>query len=283
MVSILSQADPLKHDRNQASDISGKLGNLSTRLTTCDKEVREAQRIRYQVFCEELNAGNQINTATQLEQEDHDLICDHLLVLEDDGSDNQKIVGTQRFLLKTAAQKELQFRSQNEFDFYTLAENNPEKRFMELGRSCILEDHRSKRTMELMWHGTWAYAVKNKVDVMLGCASFYAKSHDEISLPLGFLSGFTTNKDQWKVTPTGKNPVSLKVHADKVTDPKKALKSLPPLIKGYLRLGAIFSDHAVIDEEFGTIDVAVILPIENINPRYVNYYGANASKHAKAL
>ena len=64
------------------------------------------------------------------------------------------------------------------------------------------------------------------------------------------------------------------------SDMKAALRSLPPLIKGYLRLGAYIGDGAVIDRQFGTTDVAIVLPVDRISSRYVSYYGADASRHA---
>lgn len=269
-------------DKTKTPANLGELGFLSTRLAENQAELKEAQKIRYQVFCDEMSAGQQTNPDTRLEQEQHDLICDHLLVLDNSDRKNPKTVGTQRFLVKQSKDTHLPFRSQSEFDLEALASLHPEKRFMELGRSCILEAYRSKRTMELMWHGTWSYAVNNKVDVMTGCASFYAKCPEEISLALGFLSTLTTDKPEWQVKPTSTNSVAIKKYEKLVTDPKRAIRALPPLIKGYLRLGAYFSNSVVADEDFGTIDIAVILPVENINPRYVSYYGADASKHSKS-
>ncbi len=270
-----------KQIANQKLEVLGELGSLTTRLAVTDQELLEAQRLRYEVFCEEFSARKTSRPASQLEQEEHDLICDHLLVLENQIPTQQKTVGTQRFLVKSANDKHLHFRSQSEFDLEALVKNHPNKNFMELGRSCILEPYRSKRTMELMWHGTWAYAVQRNVDVMTGCASFYVQSLDEIKIALGFLSTLVSKKPEWQVNPTSERATSISQFESLVDNPKQAIRSLPPLIKGYLRLGANFSNHVVIDEDFGTIDIAVILPVENINPRYVNYYGADASKHSK--
>ncbi len=259
--------------------ITGTLGTLKTRLAQNHDEIKQAQRVRYKVFCEEFSALKKINSSLKLEQEQHDLICDHLLVLETNNLQTPKTIGTQRFLVKTATDKHLSFRSQNEFDMDALALKHPEKRFMELGRSCILEAYRSKRTMELMWHGTWAYAVQKQVDVMIGCASFYTQNISEINMALGLLSKISDNNPAWQVRPTSKNSIGIKQFESLVKDKKQALRSMPPLIKGYMRLGAYFSNDIVIDKDFGTIDIAVILPVANINPRYVNYYGANATKH----
>lgn len=279
MMTVELEPDETKGMKKPAN--LGELGSLSTRLAVNEAELKEAQKIRYKVFCDEFSARQHTKLDTSLEQEHHDLICDHLLVLDKSDENNPKTVGTQRFLVKQSKDTHLQFRSQTEFDLEDLAARHPEKRFMELGRSCILEPYRSKRTMELMWHGTWSYAVNNKVDVMTGCASFYAQSPEEISLALGFLSTLTSNSPEWQVSATSSNNIAIKQYEKMVTDPKKAIRTLPPLIKGYLRLGAYFSDTVVTDEDFGTIDIAVILPVKNINPRYVSYYGADASKHSK--
>ncbi|MEM9279282.1 MAG: GNAT family N-acyltransferase, partial [Pseudomonadota bacterium] len=166
-----------------------------------------------------------------------------------------------------------------EFDVASLIRRHPERMFMELGRSCILAEYRSKRTMELMWQGTWAYALHNKVDVMLGCASFHTDKVADIAEALGFLSRFSSVTDEWSVSPNSPDAFLIKPFEQAITDERKALRKLPPLIKGYLRLGAMFSSHAVPDPDFGTIDILVVLPVERINRRYVNYYGEDASKH----
>jgi putative hemolysin len=264
----------------------GRLGSLSTRLAVSDEEIREAQKIRFEVFCGEFFARQQTDPSSRVEQEDHDKWCDHLLVLDTANEASPKTVGTQRFLVKKASDKTPVFRSQSEFDLEGLAVRHPDKTFMELGRSCILEAYRSKRTMELMWHGTWAYAIENSVDVMTGCASFHAQSIEDIKPALNFLASLSVPDTPWKVDPVSDDCLSIQqllLEDDIAIEPKKAIRTLPPLIKGYLRLGAVFSDHVVFDKAFGTIDIAVILPVENINPRYVNYYGADASKHDKPL
>lgn len=280
---MFSQSLIDKSPKPKAQAVLGELGSLITRLADNDTELKQAQKVRYEVFCEEFSARKNQAENTQLESEQHDLVCDHLLVLDYEKAQSPKTVGTQRFLIKTSSDKHITFRSQTEFDLEALARKHPDKRFMELGRSCILEAYRSKRTMELMWQGTWAYAVQNKVDVMTGCASFHAQSVDDIKLALGFLSTLSSGDPQWQVAPTSSDSISIRQFEDLVTNPKHALRMLPPLIKGYLRLGAFFSDTVVIDEDFGTIDIAVILPVANINPRYVNYYGADASKHRKSV
>ena len=260
--------------------ISGKIGSLSTRLAVSPAEVEESQHIRYQVFCEEMSAAkNQARLLTQRDSDDHDALCDHLLMIESNAPGGKKIVGTQRFFVKSSKDRTGTFYSQPEFDLEGLAKRFPDKKFMELGRSCILSDYRNKRTMELMWHGTWAYALHHKVDVMVGCASFEAKGFDKIAPSLAFLAKNALCDDEWDTPATSKDAVSITGFELPQENTKRALAGLPPLIKGYLRLGAKFSRQAVPDPDFGTIDILVVLPVATINPRYVNYYGADAGKH----
>ena len=260
----------------------GRIGALSTRLASGASEVRNAQRLRYKIFYQEMSARQSIyNRLTRRDRDPHDAHCDHLLVLDDTKPAKPEVVGTQRFFLKSACSTDVEFHSQSEFDLEGLAARHSGKKFMELGRSCILPQYRTKRTAELMWHGTWAYALERKVDVMVGCASFGTSEVAKIAPALGFLFGQSTASGEWQVGTNGANAVALSDYKDNVADAKKAIRLLPPLLRGYLRLGAMFSTHAVPDPEFGTIDVLVVLPVDRINPRYISHYGADAGRHRK--
>ena len=148
------------------------------------------------------------------------------------------------------------FYSQGEYDIAPLLAAKSGLRFMELGRSCVLPSHRTKRTVELLWHGLWTYIRENRVDVMIGCASFEGTNPDAHAMALSFLHHKARAPAEWRVpahVPLWVDMARLPV--DRV-DAKAALKALPPLIKGYLRLGAWFGDGAVIDHKFGTTDVS---------------------------
>lgn len=261
--------------------VSGGIGNLSTRLAHGRSEIQRAQRIRYEVFYEELAAKpSWWNRITRRDQDRYDDSCDHLLVIDEALSCASRIVGTQRFHVATRNSGPDSFYSANEFDISNLMNSHREKRFMELGRSCILPEYRNRRTMELLWHGTWHYALQNSADVMFGCASFQTMNPENIADELGFLAGIDIG-EEWKVDNAASNGIDLREFANKRIDPRTAVRKLPPLIKGYLRLGAGFSSVAVCDGEFGTIDVLVILPLASINPRYIAHYGSDAARHRR--
>lgn len=189
--------------------VSGRLGKLCTRLAENENEIEKAQQVRYKVFCEELNASPATrNLINQRDEDRYDQHCDHLIMLDTSDHPATNIVGTQRFHVGDGTTPLTDFYSSGEFDVAGLLKRHPEKRFMELGRSCILPEYRSLRTMELLWHGTWQYALKNRADVMFGCASFYTTDPEEIAGELGFLSQIRVD-EAWKVSSSRSDRIEL--------------------------------------------------------------------------
>src|SRR5262249_39183619 len=162
-----------------------------------------------------------------------------------------------------------------EYDIAPLiAAKSPRYRFMELGRSCVLKPYRTKRTVELLWHGLWTYIREHNVDVMIGCASFEGIDPREHAMALSFLHHHALAPPDWRVRAHDHLRVDMNLIPKERVNAKEALKALPPLIKGYLRLGAFVGDGAVIDRQFGTTDVLIVLPVEKIDPRYFEHFGA---------
>ena len=161
-----------------------------------------------------------------------------------------------------------------------LVDRHADLRFLELGRSCVLPRYRNKRTVELLWHGIWSYVRQHRLDVMIGCASFEGTDPDRLALPLSFLHHYARAPEAWRAAAHPSRRVEMKRMAREAINPKAALHELPPLIKGYLRLGAFIGDGAVIDHQFGTTDVLIVMPVSAINARYIEHFGADASRHA---
>lgn len=263
--------------------VLGRIGSLETRLARTASEIDAAQAIRYRVFAEEMGARLTNEAAVRRRDVDSwDAVCDHLLVLDTaiDGDAEEQIVGTYRLLRQDVASISGGFYSQSEFDVDTLIARHPGKRFMELGRSCVLPDYRTRRTVELLWQGNWAYALKQGVDVMFGCASFHGVIPEEHALALSFLHHNVRATDDWSVRAHSDQFSSMDLMPAEGVDARKALAAMPPLVKGYLRLGASVGTGAVVDHAFRTTDVLVVLPIGRISGRYLNYYGADAGRFA---
>jgi putative hemolysin len=287
LVRRFSSSVPVNFLMAQAATPLGRLGELEVRLASTAAEVRRAQQLRYRIFYEEMNAV--ANAATLISKRDadrFDRICDHLLVLDRSNPGRSllrlrpEIVGTYRLLRQEVARRHFGFYTQAEFEIETLVRRNPHLRFLELGRSCVLNTHRNSRTIELLWHGIWSYVLAHQIDVMIGCASLEGTDPDKLALPLAFLHHHARAPAEWSVSAVGMQRVEMGRMSREAVNVKQALRALPPLIRGYLRLGAMVGEGAVIDRQFGTTDVCIILPVAAINPRYVNYYGPDACRHA---
>lgn len=267
----------------------GRLGDLEVRLAGSAAEVRRAQALRYRVFYEEMAAIADFRTRqTRRDADRFDRFCDHLLVIDHSPAGRLRfgfanIVGTYRLLRQEVAEEIGGFYSAGEFDLAPLLRQKPDLAVLELGRSCVLPDYRNKRTLELLWHGIWAYVLRHGSDVMIGCASLEGTDPEKLALSLSFLHHHFRAPEEWRVGAHANRRVEMDRMPAGVIDARAALRSLPPLIKGYLRLGAFIGDGAVIDRQFGTIDVAIVLPVASISSRYVGYYGADAGRYAVTL
>ncbi|MEM7191960.1 MAG: GNAT family N-acyltransferase [Pseudomonadota bacterium] len=257
----------------------GRMGSLEVRLASKKSEIRRAQRLRYKVFYEEMAATPSALTMLSRRDEDmYDPVFDHLLVI-DHGDANKKgwrrpqVVGTYRVLRQDVADEHQGFYTQGEYDIARLIGAKPSYNFMELGRSCVLKPYRNRRTVELLWQGIWSYVRQHGVDVMVGCASFPGINPSEHAAALSFLHHTAHAPSEWRVAAHDHLRVDMNMLPKDALDMRAALKAMPPLIKGYLRLGAYIGDGAVIDRQFGTTDVLIILPVEHIDSRYFAHFG----------
>jgi putative hemolysin len=266
-------------------DTLGRLGALEVRLATSRDDIKRAQKLRYKVFYRD---GTAIADApTLLARRDKDMfdkICDHVLVIDHDAPltrrGKQQVVGTYRLLRQEIAQPHGGFYTGEEFDIAALMERHAGLRFLELGRSCVLPPYRTKRTVELLWHGIWTYVRRHNMDVMIGCASLPGTDPGRLALALSFLHHYAAAPEEWRARAHASRYVDMNRMAKDAIDAKAALRELPPLIKGYLRLGAFIGDGAVIDHQFGTTDVLVVMPVAAIAARYIGHFGPDASRHA---
>lgn len=266
----------------------GRIGNLEVRLAASAAEVRRAQKLRWRVFYEEMQAiADGPSKLARRDIDAFDAICDHLVVIDHGlmerpalGAPRPAIVGTYRLLRQEVADRHGGFYTASEFAIDGLLSRHRGLRFLELGRSCVLAPYRNKRTVELLWHGIWTYVLSHRIDVMFGCASLEGTDPKALSLELSFLHHNARAPADWSAGPLPSRHVEMGRLSKDAIDMKKALHALPPLIKGYLRLGAYVGDGAVVDRQFGTTDVLIVLPVSAINPRYIGHFGAGAERHA---
>lgn len=266
----------------------GRIGNLEVRLARTVGEVKRAQELRYRVFYEEMSAIADARTLmTRRDADTFDAVCDHILVLDHAcletksfGKTRPKIVGTYRVLRQSVAERADGFYTAGEYDLQPLLDARPGETFLELGRSCVLPDYRGKRTVELLWQGIWAYVLRHRIDVMIGCASLEGTDPSRLALPLSFLHHNCLASEDWRVRALPHRYTAMDRLSREAIDTRAAINALPPLIKGYLRIGAKIGDGAVVDHQFGTTDVFIVMPVAQIAQRYIDFYGADAGRRA---
>ncbi|MCK4275490.1 MAG: GNAT family N-acetyltransferase [Phycisphaerae bacterium] len=266
--------------RFQQPRIYCRMGPLEVRLAQKKSELRRAQRLRYKVFYEEMSATpGALAMLSRRDEDAFDPIFDHLLVM-DQGDPNKKgwrrpsVVGTYRMLRQDIAELHDGFYTQGEYDIAPLIRAKADYSFIELGRSCVLKPYRNRRTLELLWQGIWSYVREHSADVMIGCASFPGTDPSAHALALSFLHHNSLAPEDWRVRAHDHLRVDMNMMPKDAVNTRAALKALPPLIKGYLRVGAFVGDGAVIDHQFGTTDIFVIMPVKHINSRYFAHFGA---------
>ncbi len=268
--------------RPEDGAILGSKGDLLVRLARAGSEIEAAQRLRFKVFYEELSAISDRSSAEGRTDADRfDDFCDHLIVVRSSPVQDSdpilledgELVGTYRLMRQDMAAKLGGYYSAGEFDIGPMLAAHSDLNFLELGRSCVLKPYRTKPVLELLWQGIWNYVRDQGVDVMFGCASFEGIDPDQHAAALTFLIRNYGGPPEWRVKALPHRYVVMDRQAGEL-DPKVALRTLPPLIKGYLRLGCYIGEGAVIDKAFNTLDVLIVLPVAAINKRYFTHFGA---------
>jgi L-ornithine Nalpha-acyltransferase len=262
------------------SGILGRLGTIEVRLATSHAEIRAAQALRYSVFFKD--RGIERDSTSPLDADAFDPFCAHLLIIDTSilGSFGQQLVGTARMLLEDSTSNASGFYSESEFTLRSLRDRQLGKRFLEIGRTCIKAEWRSKRTVELMWQGIWAFALEHNVDVMVGCASLEGTVPAAHAMPLSLMHHHYRAKGVWRAKALPERFSNMDLMPAEAINLKQAMQALPPLLKGYLRVGAMVGEGCVIDYAFGTTDVFIILPVTKIAARYIRHYGADATRFA---
>jgi len=262
------------------ANIHAAKGDLKLRLVRGADEIHACQKLRYRVFYEEMSARpDPAAVASATDADRFDAFCDHLAVVREGRASTSdpvmladgELVGTYRLLRQDVANNNGGFYTQDEFDIAPLLASHRDLRFLELGRSCVLKPYRTKPVIELLWQGIWNYARAHNVDVMFGCASLEGPDPQRHAEAMSFLADHRPAPPEWQVKALPERYVEMKRRSR--YDTKAALRSLPPLVKGYLRLGCYIGEGAVIDHQFNTIDILIVLPVSAIDKRYFAHFG----------
>lgn len=264
-------------------------GSLEVRLARSFKEIKAAQKLRYKIFYEEMRAKPDWRMRmTKRDIDAYDAVCDHLLVLDHDRPKGKRIVGTYRLLRQEVAEKNNGFYSAGEYDISPLMSNSFRKQMgegrqlLELGRSCVHKDYRANSTINMLWKGIAEYLKEHKIAYMFGCASFEGVDPADFREAFAYLYHNHLVPGDFHVRALDGQYVEMNTASRGEIDVKKARRALPPLVKGYLRIGCFIGDGAVVDKQFGTTDVFILLPVERIAKRYSKHYDVGEQANDEA-
>ena len=296
--SYLARPLPALHRLSPPTTLQPQARTLEVRWASCEEDVRQAQRLRYRVFAQEMGARltPPPGTAPGLDVDAFDSFCDHLLVSAQTGHASEhehehehehgqgqgqrqgqtQLVGTYRVLAPAAARRAGGLYIDTEFDLEPLS--SLRGRAVELGRSCVHPDWRSGGVIMALWTALCQYMLAHQLDTMIGCAS----------VGLGGLGdhGRSVNRlwrrlrhshmaaPQWQVQPHTPLPMIADDLAlgDQLAHQVDGLDDTPALIKGYLRCGARLLGPPALDAAFNTADLPMMLRVEELAPRYRKHF-----------
>ena len=258
------------------SAIDVRSGTLQVRLAESADDIDAAQMLRYRVFYDEMGAKPSAEMARlRRDFDDFDGVADHLLVVDHArGSGATAVVGTYRLIRRDAAVRHGGFYSEAEYDIAEVAAYSGE--ILELGRSCVDASARNRPTMQLLWRGIASYVFHYDIALMFGCASLPGVDPDALAVPLSYLYHHHLAPPPLRPRARAERYVDMQRLEPGTFDPARTLAELPPLIKGYLRLGGFVGDGAVIDHQFNTTDVCIVVKTDLVTDKYYRHYERQA-------
>lgn len=249
-----------------------RAGNLGVRLAVSAAEIDAVQALRYRVFYEEMGAhADAVTGQSRRDRDDFDAVADHLVVLDHDrGEGPGAIIGTYRLIRRHAAARLGRWYSAAEYDISRIVAFDGE--ILECGRSCVDAAYRTRGSMQLLWGGIAAYIFKHKVAILFGCASLPGTDLDALADQLTYLAANHMAPEAIRPRALPERYVEMIRKDPASIDVKRTLADLPPLVKGYLRLGGFVGDGAVLDHQFNTTDVAVLVKTDQVTDKYYRHY-----------
>lgn len=246
------------------------------RLARTEEDLRAGQRLRYEVFIEELGGdGALVDHDRRLECDEYDPFFDHL-VLYDMAGEGQPAVGVYRVMRDDQMAALGRYYSETEYDLTPLKTSG--RKLLELGRSCVHRDYRGGQALKRLWQGLLGYVEDNGIEVMFGTASFHGTDPEALKLPLSYLHHFHLAPPELRVRTLPEHYQSMDLMAKAEIDPAQAMREVPALIKAYLRLGGFVGEGAYIDQPFNTTDVCVVVDIARVPERVRAMYARGTGR-----
>ena len=263
--------EPFKTKRNFSKI---EVDNYVIKIAEKKSELKEAQALRYSVFYKEKKAIPTISKKIlRLDYDKVDKFADHLIVIDKNRKGiKNKIVGTYRLIRGDIAYRYGGFYTSSEFDLFKILNSYKHNQILELGRSCVNQDYRNGTIMNLLWKAIAEYVKLYDIKILLGCASFHGTNVMKYTNELSYLRKNFSLPDELSVKSLDPKiyPAYTEINSN-INDLKTFVK-LPPLIKGYLRIGGKVSHDCFVDYKFNTIDLCVIVNTNNIDEKYKKKY-----------
>lgn len=253
-------------------------GDIEVRLAQTNDEIIAGQKLRYKIFFEEMGAKpNQIVSNEKRDFDDFDEICDHLLAIDTSKKGDDRVVATYRLLREEKVGGMEEFYSTCEFNLENLYNDHFRKlmgkrQLLELGRSCVKKEYRTNAVMHLMWKYIARYIDRHKIAYLFGCASLPGVEQEPLEAQLSYLYHYHKTPEEYNISALPNQAQQMNYYSKDDFEKREARRGLAPLVKGYLNLGCYIGDGAVIDEQFGTTDVFILLPVDRLEKRYLSLF-----------
>ena len=246
------------------------VGSLAVRLAQGATDIDAAQSLRYRVFYEEMSARPSDEMAVERRDFDRfDEYCDHLLVIDQNRpAGSEQVVGTYRLLRRSVADSHGGFYTPGEYNIDRILEHRGE--ILELGRSCVEAPYRNRASMTLLWRGVAAYVMHYEVPLMFGCASLEGIDPAEHAVTLSYLYHFHLAPLEMRPVAQPEHFVKMNRVGEEEINKRAAIRAVPPLIKGYLRLNGFVGDGAVIDPQWNSVDVSIVVKTDLVTRKYMD-------------
>lgn len=244
------------------------MSHLQLKIGCTDRELKKAQRLRYEVFDLEINNKYNPNHSTGLDQDKFDEVCEHLIIID---TEKDMVIGTYRMLLDMVAQKNHGFYSETKFniDCFKLLDG----RLLEVGRSCVHKDYRNRSVLNLLWHGVCQYAMANRVRYIFGSANIMTADLKTVSKFLDMFKSLGLYLDMG-ITPRNSHYAAAIDESIKAENPKKLYGELPTLFKGYMQIGLKVCGYPVIGD-FKNPVFPILLDLKNVSKLYRKHFLGN--------
>lgn len=247
--------------------------DFSLSLAETEADLAAAQRLRYDVFVRELGgSGPLVDHAARREADRFDPYFDHLILRDLARPADNRVVGVYRMLSEDAAARAGGFYSAAEYDLSPLFATG--RRLLELGRSCVHREYRGGPAMMHLWEGLAEYVAGRGIEILFGVASFHGTDPDALAEPLSILHHRHLAPEPLRVRARPPHAVAMDRMSEGAIDRVRAMRAVPALIKGYLRLGGYVGAGAWIDHGFNTTDICLVIDTADLSERGRRLYGA---------